>query len=894
MTIRNKIYTAGGVVFALLVILASMNIAMHMKVRHDLEVRDRVSQKLSGIEEYGKWANNLNLLVSDIVASGHVPDFAETALEPPFGIGEEDSRELLDHASTLIDLVNKKEEKTEEAENRFETLRITINDLYYKLDKKISTVLAVAQIDRVLGQEPAEEDSLAPYVLKSLNQLTLVAMDNLLRRHHPQSAKDAVDKNRRFLTAQLPTIDKDGSMTSLFDLLLAEIDSMAFVFPEFEQAIGQLETRIKEAKNSFDETISASSIHAAIDETTLQVQNANQALESASRNTLIVSFLFLIGAPILVIATGLLGLNQLIVRPITNLVKAMKEFEKGDFDAEAPVRAPDEVGKLAQAFNTMASQIKTKVNDLALLNQSLEEREEQLKAVLESNANPIMIRDSEGSPEYVNPAFTEVFGWNLDSLADEQTQYVPEDQVELTTNKFDEAYTTARPVKFQSRRLTNAGRTLDVIIAAALIKGPDSQGRGMVENLTDVSEQINLETQLRQVQKMEAIGQLAGGVAHDFNNILTAIFGNVDLAISKLKSQFPEANATLDRLQQIKEAARRAASLTRQLLAFSRRQVIRPEAVNINDTLYDLERMLHRLITEDIDLELRCEPNLDRVKVDPGQLEQVIVNLVVNARDAMKDGGQLTLETQNVILDQDYVVTHGEVVAGPNVLLTVSDTGSGMDQATLERVFEPFFTTKPTGQGTGLGLATVYGIIKQSGGNITIYSEPGLGTTFKVYFPAVQEPATPRERVQSEGPPPRGNETILICEDDNAVRELTKQTLKEAGYTVITAEEGQKALQLAGETTGRIDLLITDVIMPEMNGKKLSDTLTKSRPEIRTLFVSGYTSNVIAHHGVLEENVEFLEKPYSRQQLLERIREVLDRPTYALKAAGTTELEEHP
>jgi len=416
------------------------------------------------------------------------------------------------------------------------------------------------------------------------------------------------------------------------------------------------------------------------------------------------------------------------------------------------------------------------------------------------------------------------------------------------------------------------------------------RGRGVYENdellflegfVLDVTERRRaederdkLETQLRQAQKLEAVGQLAGGVAHDFNNILTAIFGNVEVAISELERQPPGARDAIDGMRQIERSAQRAAQLTRQLLAFSRRQVTRPEVLSIHAALRDLEKMLRRLITEDIELQFYSDPDLQPVKVDPGQLEQVIVNLVVNARDAMPDGGRLTLETRNVVLDETYVATHSEAQVGPHVLLAVSDTGCGIDPTTLERIFEPFFTTKAAGQGTGLGLATVYGIVRQTGGSVAVYSELGRGTTFRIYLPVSPETVAPQTREADIGPLPTGAETLLICEDDPAVRELTAFILKQAGYTVLVAAHPQEALQLAA-TTGPLHLLITDVIMPEMNGRRLADELARSRPGVRTLFVSGYPANAIAHHGVLDDGVEFLEKPYSRRQLLQRVREVL-------------------
>jgi two-component system, cell cycle sensor histidine kinase and response regulator CckA len=437
-------------------------------------------------------------------------------------------------------------------------------------------------------------------------------------------------------------------------------------------------------------------------------------------------------------------------------------------------------------------------------------------------------------------------------------------------------------VETQFRR--KDGTLINVVLTGGLLRTEDPAS-GFVVTLQDITERKRaeqekqkLEAQLRQAQKMEAIGQLAGGVAHDFNNILTAIFGHVELAIADLEARLPAARGTLDVVQQIQRSAERASTLTRQLLAFGRRQVVQLQVVDLNATLRNLEKMLKRLITEDIELTILAAPDLPAVEADPGQLEQAIVNLVVNARDAMPEGGKLVLRTRRVVLDEDHVAAHTDARAGEHVLLSVSDTGCGMSAATLERIFEPFYTTKPIGCGSGLGLPTVYGIVKQAGGHITVHSAPGQGTEFCVYLPGVHKPTTADKQVCDAQVAPSGTETVLLCEDDTAVRELAAQLLADAGYKVLVARNGADALQLAEHHAGMIHLLLTDVVMPEMNGRQLSDLLTARRPNVRTLFASGYPANVIARHGVLEKNVEFLEKPFSRCSLLRRVRDVLDKP----------------
>ncbi len=467
--------------------------------------------------------------------------------------------------------------------------------------------------------------------------------------------------------------------------------------------------------------------------------------------------------------------------------------------------------------------------------------------------------------------------------------YHPEDRPTLA-RAIHRALDHGEPYDLELRFITAKGRDLWVhtICTPHVVDGKTVKLTGTFQDISErkraEEEKEKLEAQLRQAQKMEAVGQLAGGVAHDFNNILTTILGNAEISFEALKSGLGPDDPVLESLRQIQESAQRAADLTRQLLVFSRQDAAQPEVLDLNRTLAEMEKMLRRLVTEDIALRVVPAPAIRCIRADAGQIEQLVMNLVVNARDAMPDGGRLTLEAADVVLEESYVAAHAEAQPGPHVLLAVSDTGCGMDNGTLERIFEPFFTTKPAGQGTGLGLATVYAITKHAGGHIMVYSEPGRGTTFKIYLPAVEEPSEKRRAAPAETAPPTGSETVLVCEDDRMVRHLAAHLLRDAGYTVIEAENGAQALHLAAEHGGPIHLLVTDVIMPDMNGAKLAEALTAARPEVRTLFVSGYTSNVIAHHGVLDEGVDFLEKPFSRRALLHRVRDVLDR------AVGSTDV----
>jgi PAS domain S-box-containing protein len=386
-------------------------------------------------------------------------------------------------------------------------------------------------------------------------------------------------------------------------------------------------------------------------------------------------------------------------------------------------------------------------------------------------------------------------------------------------------------------------------------------------------EKESLLEQFRQSQRMEAVGRLAGGIAHDFNNLLTIIKGYGQLSLMELKEGDP-LKATIEEIQ---KAAQRAAALTRQLLAFSRRQVMEMKVLNLNAILGDLEKMLRRIIGEDIELVTVLAEDVGSVKTDPGQIEQVILNLAVNARDAMPSGGKLLIETANVDLDQAYARRHVAVKPGPYVMLSVSDTGTGMTREVRERVFEPFFTTKKAGKGTGLGLSTVYGIVKQSEGNIWVYSEPGKGTAFKVYLPRVQEAASDEVRRKIETEPPRGSQTILLVEDEKGVRKLAGQILKRQGYKVLEASNGGEALLICEQHEGPIDLLLTDVVMPGMSGRELADRLAGARRDMKVLFMSGYTANAVAHHGILEEGLEYIQKPFTVYDLAAKVRKVLDK-----------------
>jgi nitrogen-specific signal transduction histidine kinase/CheY-like chemotaxis protein len=397
---------------------------------------------------------------------------------------------------------------------------------------------------------------------------------------------------------------------------------------------------------------------------------------------------------------------------------------------------------------------------------------------------------------------------------------------------------------------------------------------GVASLVQDVTERVVLEDRLRQSQKMEAVGRLAGGVAHDFNNLLTVILGYTQLLMDGL----PPGSRMAEGTAQIKSAADRAAGITRQLLAFSRKQVRSPRLIDLNNVMLNLDTMLRRLIGEDIEVFTVPATDLGTVKADPGQIEQVLMNLALNARDAMPNGGKLTLETSNIQLDETYAHEHQPVEPGRYVMLAVSDTGVGMSPETLAHIFEPFYTTKEPGKGTGLGLSTVYGVVKASGGYVWVYSELGQGTTFKIYLPRVDQPAQPLSGENRPSGIQRGTETILLVEDDPQLNQLASSVLAHCGYRVLTAANPEEGLAVCRNHPHEIHLLVTDVVMPKMNGRQLAEEVARIRPSVKLLYVSGYTSNAIVHYGVLDAGLWFLPKPFSLAALVAKVREVLDAP----------------
>ncbi len=502
----------------------------------------------------------------------------------------------------------------------------------------------------------------------------------------------------------------------------------------------------------------------------------------------------------------------------------------------------------------------------------------RLREAVGASGEVIFMTNREGVITFINPEFTRLYGHEEAEVVGKATPRILKSDTKNAEEyrEFWRALLEKRGVRWETVNRAKDGHLVTVEASANPILDEHGEIAGFLAIQRDITARKQLEEQFRQAQKMEAVGRLAGGVAHDFNNMLTVINGYSELLLSE--PDLPAAHKS--RVEEIKKAGDRAAALTRQLLAFTRQQVLQPEVLDLSAVISDLGKLLVRLIGEDIELAIVPAKGLWRVKADPSQLEQVLMNLAVNARDAMLGGGKLTIETSNVELDTTYGRNHPMVKPGKYVLLAVSDTGHGMDAETQAHIFEPFFTTKPKGKGTGLGLATVYGIVKQSGGSIWVYSEPGRGTTIKVYLPAVEKKVAYKgsqasgsgERVEET----RGSETILLVEDEEAVRSFARDVLKSKGYQVLVAAGGEEGLHIARQTRPPIHLLLTDLVMPNTNGRELARQLVQTHPETKCLFMSGYTEEAAMRSEPLAEGSAFVQKPFTAEAMARKVRELLD------------------
>jgi PAS domain S-box-containing protein len=545
--------------------------------------------------------------------------------------------------------------------------------------------------------------------------------------------------------------------------------------------------------------------------------------------------------------------------------------------ARVAVDGRDELAGLASALNKMLDALQhsqAKLRESVTQQQLAADRLRLQGAALDSAANAVVVTDRDGTIEWVNPAFTKLTGYTFAEVYGEMWSTLKADGHEPAV--YDKLWQTILSSQVWHGELVSY-RKDGTRYTARMTIAPVTNEQGQVAHFIaikeDITEQKTLQEQFLQAQKVEAVGRLAGGVAHDFNNILTAINGYTELLLRKL----PPEDARFRLAEQIRKSVERAGGLTRQLLAFSRKQALQPRILDLSNIVTDIEKMLRRLIGEDIELHTIRGAAVGNVRADPAQIEQVIMNLAVNARDAMPNGGKLIIEVARATLREDYTRLHGDVEPGEYVMLSVTDTGSGMTEDVKAHIFEPFFTTKPQGKGTGLGLATCYGIVKQSGGHIDVFTEPGRGTTFKIYLPRVeanadQQPERPKFLEWATG-----KETILVAEDEADVRNLTVGILRDLGYRVMEASNGEEGIRVAEQNAeDKIDLLFTDIVMPQLDGKQLADWFGTARPDTKILFTSGYTADAMIQHGISEERIAFLEKPFTPEILAQRVREVLD------------------
>ena len=561
------------------------------------------------------------------------------------------------------------------------------------------------------------------------------------------------------------------------------------------------------------------------------------------------------------------------------LTQGLKELRAGaaliggmQLDYQIPARHRDEIGDLAQAFNDMAKKLLAARLQLMQTNEDLRASEQRHRSLVDHAVYGMYRCTLEGRFLDINPALASMLNYTpaeLLALDSPANIYVNNrDWLDLVQNIQNKGRIEAVEVQWKRKD----GTQLTVRLSGSVGLDEEGKTKDLEMIVEDFTERRQLEEQLRQAQKMEAVGRLAGGVAHDFNNLLTVIKGHSDLILSDLRHDHPLHSD----VEEIERAADRAAAVTGQLLAFSRRQVLAPRVLNINTLVEKMEKLLLRLLGEDVELVAVLDPKLRAVKADPSQIEQVIMNLAVNARDAMPRGGVLTLRTVNVRLDEAYVREHVALKPGEYNMLSVRDTGVGMDKTTQARIFEPFFTTKEQGKGTGLGLSTAYGIVRQSGGDIWVHSQPDVGTTFKVYLPIVDaEPEAAKSQAASADS--RGTETVLVVEDETGVRSLVRQVLQQKGYHVLVAESRDEALHICKTHKGPIHLLLSDVVLKEINGQELSRCLVRFRPDMRVLLMSGYTEDAIVQRGVLNHDTNFLSKPFTPASLSAKVREVLDK-----------------
>ncbi len=995
MTIKQRTLIAGIIIFILFVIIAVINLRMHQEVLSNLNLRDDVRHQQRDIQEYAEWKNDLILFVSDAVASGHVPSLLEDRIKLSAEPYYEESRELIKNAKMLVSLIGDHREKIREADKKFSVMVDEINELYYKLDKKISTVLARIQMDQVLGRDSGDQTALAPYVLKSLNQLTLIALNSIMSRNYALPVKSRVEQNMKFLSSQLPIIDTDGTIRKLFESLFLQIQRLEKYIPESNRIISTFESEIKEAKSRFNKTLSKTDTDRIIVAAEAEVKAADRRLINTSRHTLITAVIFLLVIPLLVILFGIFGMNRLIVRPISYLANAMKNVEKGDFNVEVQIKRDDEIGELAKTFNIMASEINRKITDLALLNDSLKESESKYRTLVENLpqgiflknkkleyvscnhkyamdiglnetdiagktdfdlfskkradeirksdekilSNPelneteqsyirngkvhyflvvktpvwdkqgdvsgllgiysditerkeaetelvrlmsaieqvveiIVITDKDGAIQYVNPSFETVTGYKSDEVKGRNPRILKSDkQDEAFYKNLWETITSGGTWQghIVNRKKDGSLYTEEATVSPVLDEAGDIINFVAVKR--DITEELNLKKRIEQAQKMEAIGSLAGGIAHDFNNLLSPIIGISEL----LLEDFPPDSPEHENLLEILNAGKRGADLVKQILAFSRQTEHQMIPVQVQQVVKEVLKLSRAAIPTDIELIQNIQSDCGPVLADPTQVHQIAMNLITNAYHACESvgGGSISVAVTQVAIAPDDNIKGSRLEPGPYAVLSVSDTGCGIDPAVVDKIFDPYFTTKAFGKGTGLGLATVYGIVLQHRGDIRVTSELGHGTTFTIYLPLMKK-TVDIEAAKPAADPVGGNERVLLVDDDEAVARLTLRVLERLGYRVTMHTSSLEALKAFRADPEAYRLLVTDMSMPQMTGDRLAEAVAAIRPDMPIIICTGFSERISMKKARTIGIDGLLMKPVLKSELGHMVRKAID------------------
>ena len=998
MTIKKKIFLVGGIVFSVFIVLAVMNLWTHYQILENLEVRDRLNQKSISILRYFEWEKEFIRLVSDTVVSGHVSPFAREKLRVLPESPTAESNALIAAGKALVGLIRQKELAVNEVEETLGRIRTDINDIYYNLDEKISTILAEAQMEKIIKGTTSHKTALAPYVLKSLNQLTLVALNSLISREYTSAQQQVVARNKKFLTAQVHMIDETGLAGSLFKDLLGKVETLEKFVATSNRRLATLAGRIDTARKAFDLAAGETRMDRLLVKVRAEAKEANQRLADASRRNLITVAVLLVLVPVMVMLVGVVGLNRIIVRPIAQLLDAMQQVERGSYDVQAEVQADDEIGALAGAFNGMASEIRAQVAELSDMNREIKESESKYRTLVENLPHSVFLKDKDSTYISCNHNYAVAIGVDQDEVAGKTDfDFFPREMAEKyraddarimdkgITEELQETFpqdgreiivhTVKTPVRDQEgrvlgvlgifwditerieaeREIRESRERLKVIFdsvqtgiviidketqtiadanpAALRMIGPNREGlvgrachgvicpsqRGqcpvlgtgssldtsertvltadgrelpvmktvmpiklggrehLLESFLDISklkeaelEKDKLKSQLQQAMKMEAIGTLAGGIAHDFNNILGAIIGYAELG----KLTTPQNPENAEYIDQVMKAAMRAKDLVRQILTFSRLSEQEKRPLRVDLVVKETAKLLRASLPRTIEIRQDLESS-KLVLADPTQIHQVVMNLCTNAGQAMGEkGGILELSLKEVRIGTEFADKHPDMLPGTYLQLTVSDTGPGMPREVLERIFNPFYSTKGAGEGTGLGLSVAHGIVTSCGGAIYAYSEVGAGSSFKVYLPVTEQDSTMDEEISAVLP--RGDERILLVDDEEALIDTGRLILESLGYRVSTAGGGLEALQRFQADPHGFDLVITDQTMPKMPGDELAGELLAIRPGLPIVICTGFSTKITKEKARAAGIRALVMKPLLSKDLAETVRKVLD------------------